>query len=135
MKHPRIVIYETDGRLAEQIRDVARENGWLVRESRQAEACLALLREGGPAVLIIKLERKLIDEMSLLAKLNEQVPHCPVILISDAKMENALRRSSFAGLAYDLGARYVLFPPLSRSVIEDAVVGLLEAAIHRSTHA
>ena len=36
MRLPQIVVYETDGWLAAQVSDLARENGWLVRESRQA---------------------------------------------------------------------------------------------------
>ena len=132
MRHPRIVVYETDGWLAAQVGGLAHQHGWLVRESRQADECAQLLRESGPAVLLLKLERKLIDELSLLARLNEIVPECPVVVFSDGKLEGAAQRTNLAGLAYDLGARAVMFPPLTRTAVEDLVAGLMEATIARN---
>ena len=131
MRHPQLVVYESDGYLAAQVGDVARENGWIVRESRRPETCAAFLSEARPALLLLKLERKLIDELTLLAHLNATVPDCPVVVFSDLKLENAAQRANLAGLAYDLGARYIMFPPLTRHVIEDIVTGLMEATIHR----
>jgi chemotaxis response regulator CheB len=131
MRYPQIVVFERDGWLAAQVQELGREHSWLVRESRQADACVQLLREARPAVLLLKLERKLIDELTLLARLQEKAPDCPVIVVSDVKLDGAAQRMSLAGLAYDLGARCVLFPPLTHPVIEDLVVGLMEATIER----
>jgi DNA-binding response OmpR family regulator len=131
MHHPQIVVYETDGWLASQVSELARENRWLVRESRRPDACLGLLRSGGPALLMLKLERKLIDELALLCRINECAPECPVIVFSDVKLEGSEQRTNLAGLAYDLGARHVLFPPLTRPIIEDLVIGLMTATIRR----
>ena len=131
MKLPQVVVFETDGWLADQVRRLAGENKWLVRESRQPDACLALLADARPAVLLLRLERELVDGLSLLGKVAERVPDCPVILVSDVKMEGAEQRVQLSTLAFDLGARYVLFPPLQQPVIEDLVAGLLAAAIHR----
>jgi hypothetical protein len=36
-----------------------------------------------------------------------------------------------AALAYDIGARYVMFPPLTRTLVEDIVAGLMAATIKR----
>jgi chemotaxis response regulator CheB len=131
MRLPQIVIYESDGWLAAQVGDLARENGWLVRESRHADACLNFLRECRPSVLLLKVEPKLIDEMTLLAALTEKVPECPVVVCSDAKLESAEQRSHLAGLACDLGARFIMFPPLTRNVVEDVASGLMAATIAR----
>lgn len=131
MQHPQIVVYESDGWLAEQVRELARENSWLVRESRQPEACLNLLLESRPAVVLLKLERKLVDELSLLQTLHERVPDRPIAVFSDVKLDNSAQRASLAGLAYDLGARYVMFPPLMKTSIEDLTAGLMEATIQR----
>src|SRR5271166_6629973 len=131
MRNPQIIIYETDGWLAAQVGEMAREHGWLVRESRNVDACLNLLRDVRPAILMLKLERKLIDELSLLARVHEKVPECPVFVFSDVKLEGAAQRTILAGLAYDLGARCVMFPPLTRTVIEDVVAGSMEAVIKR----
>ena len=131
MRHAQIVVFETDGFLAAQVGDLAQENGWLVREARHADACVSLLSANSPAVLLLKLGRKMIDELSLLARLHEQAPDCPVIVVSDGKLDGADQRMNLAGLAHDLGARYIMFPPLTRPTIEDVVAGLLEATIQR----
>lgn len=131
MHHPQVVVYETDGWLAAQVVDLVREHGWFVRESRQAEQCLKLLSEVRPALLLLKIERKLIDELTLLTQLNERIPDCPVVVFSEVKLENARQRVNLASLAYDLGARYVMFPPLTRAAVEDVIVGLMEATIAR----
>lgn len=131
MRHPQVVVYESDGWLAGQVSQLSKDHSWLVRESRQAEACLNFLGEARPSILLLKVERRLVDELALLAALCEKVPDCPVVVFSDVKMENAQQRSSLATLAYDLGARYVMFPPLTRSVIEDVVAGLMLATIQR----
>lgn len=133
MQHPQIVIYEADGWLAAQVVELARENSWLIRESRQPEACLALLRDNRPAVLLVKLERKMIDEFKLIALIRERVPDCPIAVFSDVKFEGAAQRASLAGLAYDLGVRYVMFPPLTKTLVEDVAAGLMQATIQRST--
>jgi chemotaxis response regulator CheB len=131
MKHPQVVVYESDGWLAGQVRRLAGENGWLVRESRHADACLGLLADARPAVLLLRLERELHDGLTLLGQVAERAPDCPVVLVSDVKMEGADQRAQLSALAFDLGARYVLFPPLQQPVIEDLVAGLLGAAIRR----
>jgi chemotaxis response regulator CheB len=132
MRHPQVVVYESDGWLAGQIRRLAGENAWLVRESRNADTCLGQLADVRPSVLLLRLERELLDGLSLLGRVAEQAPACPVILVSDVKMESADQRAQLSALAMDLGARYILFPPLQTPVIEDLVSGLLTAEIHRA---
>jgi chemotaxis response regulator CheB len=131
MKHPQVVVYESDGWLAGQVRRLAGENAWLVRESRQPDACLQLLAEVRPSVLLLKLERELLDGLTLLGRVAERAPDCPVVLVSDVKMEGAEQRAHLSALAMDLGARYVLFPPLQTPVIEDLVAGLMAATVQR----
>jgi chemotaxis response regulator CheB len=131
MRHPQVVVFEGSGSVAAQLEQVAAENRWLLRESRQPEACLELVRQARPSVLALKLERRLVDELTLLADVREQAPDCPVVVVSDVKLEGPAQRLNLAGLAYDLGARYVMFPPLERSLLEDVTAGLLTAAIRR----
>jgi chemotaxis response regulator CheB len=131
MKHPQVVVYESDGSLAKMVRRLAEERSWLVRESRQPEACISLLADNRPAVLVLKLERELMDGMSLLNQASARAPDCPVIIVSDVKMEGAEQRAQLSALAFDLGARYVLFPPLQQPVIDDLISGLMAATIER----
>jgi chemotaxis response regulator CheB len=111
---------------------VAADNRWLLRESRQPTACLELVRQARPSILVLNLERRLVDELTLLADVHEHAPDCPVLVVSDVKLEGPAQRLNLAGLAYDLGAGYVMFPPLEQSLLEDVTAGLLSAAIRRS---
>ena len=131
MKHPQVVVYESDGWLADQVRRLAGENAWLVRESRRPDACLNMLEDSRPAVLLLRLERELLDGLTLLSQVTEGAPDCPVVLVSDVKMEGAEQRAQLSALAFDLGARYVIFPPLQQPVIEDLVATLMRATICR----
>ncbi|HKB00753.1 MAG TPA: hypothetical protein VKD90_00975 [Gemmataceae bacterium] len=131
MKHPQVVVYESDGSLAAQVRRLAGDNSWLVRESRRPDACLQLLAEVRPSVLLLKIERELHDGLALLGQVAERAPDCPVVLVSDVKMEGAEQRAQLSALAMDLGARYVLFPPHQTPVIEDLVSGLMASTVRR----
>lgn len=131
MKHPQIVVFETDGWLAAQVKRLAAENGWLVREVRDESACIALLRDGRPSVLVLKLEKDLLEGLTLLTDCRANAPDCPVVLVSDVKMDGAAQRMQLMTLAFDLGARYVLFPPLQQPIIEDLVAGFMAATIQR----
>jgi biotin carboxyl carrier protein len=55
----------------------------------------------------------------------------PVVAVSDLKFNDADRVAWTAAL-FDLGARYALFPPLTKPVIEDVVSGLMAAAARRA---
>ena len=92
---------------------------------------VACLEESRPAVLLLRLERELLDGLTLLDRVAERAPDCPVVLVSDVKMEGAEQRAQLSALAFDLGARYVLFPPLQQPVIEDLVAGLMGATVRR----
>jgi hypothetical protein len=67
----------------------------------------------------------------LIADVRTAHPDVPVIAVSDVKLSDADRGAWTAAL-FDLGARYVLFPPLTRPVLEDVVSGLMAAAIRRT---
>jgi hypothetical protein len=121
MRHPQLLIYETDGRLAEVLRELARECRWALREARQPEACLRLLRLGGPAVVVIKVGRDLVRELSLLERVEAHFPDTGLVVVGDVE------DPALAGLAWDLGASFVLFPPERRPLLPDVVAGLMEA--------
>jgi hypothetical protein len=80
---------------------------------------------------LLRLERELLDGLTLLGRVAERAPDCPVVLVSDVKMEGAEQRAQLSALAMDLGARYVLFPPLQTPVVEDLVAGLMAATVRR----
>jgi hypothetical protein len=125
MRHPQLIVYETDGRLAESLRELARKRRWALREVRQPEACLRLLRPAGPAVLVLKVGGDPVGEMTLLERVAWLAPDTARLVVGDAD------DAALAGLAWDLGASYVLFPPEGRGVLPDLVISAMEAGVRK----
>jgi hypothetical protein len=119
MRHPQLLIYETDGRLAALLRDVARAHRWSLREPRQTETCVRLLARGGPAVLVLKLSRDPVRELRLLDQVTWTQPETATVVVLD-RPDDAL-----AGLGWDLGARLVLTAAQAVEWLRDVMSGLL----------
>jgi DNA-binding response OmpR family regulator len=132
MHAPQLVVVESDGWIARLLGDLAAEGGWLVRGTRRAGAAPALVGERSPCVLVVQVEPAE-DEpgaLRLIADVRRERPDVPVVAVSDVKLSDADRVAWTAAL-FDLGARYVLFPPLTKPVLEDVVSGLMAAAVRR----
>src|SRR5205085_3844863 len=119
--------------LGKQLRELAAESRWLVREVRQPAAALALLGDGRPTVLVAQADPH--DEkaaaLALVADAHRRCPDAAAVVVSDVKLSEA-DRVAWTAAALDLGARYVLFPPLARPVLEDVVSGLMAAVVRRT---
>lgn len=133
MKHPQLVVFAFDDWLAKQLRELATESRWLLREVRQPGACLALLRDGRPTVLFAQLDphADTAAPLALVADAHRLTPDAAAVVVSDVKLGEA-DRAAWTAAALGLGARYVLFPPLSRPVLEDVASGLMAAAVRRA---
>src|SRR5271167_759900 len=123
MRHPQVVVYETDGRLAQLLRERVRACRWALREPRQREVCLGLLREGHPTVFVLKAGSKLEAELGILERVHALLPDARTVVVGD------LQNVTLADLAWDLGASFVLFPPLQHEWLPEIVVRLMEAVI------
>jgi hypothetical protein len=121
MHHPQLLVYEGDGRLALLLRGFVEKRGlkWPVREPRQLQACLRLLQRGGPGVVVLKAGRDLERELTLLERVKFLHPETGVVLVGDSN------HGAVAGLAWDLGADYVLLSPYDPSLLFEVVVGLM----------
>jgi DNA-binding NarL/FixJ family response regulator len=119
MRYPQLIIYETDGRLARLLRPAAEERRWSFHEPRRTEGALELAKDHGPAILVLRLGKQLETEMGLLAEVVRQAPATAVVVVGDVENE------PLAGLAWDLGAAYVLFPPQSRELLREVVNQLM----------
>jgi len=132
MKSPRVIVLELDGWLARQLRELAAESRWLIRGVRSVDTALSLVQERSPAVLLVQFEPS--DEkttpLALIADVHRLSPDVPIVVVADSKLPDA-ERAAWTAALLDLGARYVLFPPLTKSVLEDVVSGLLTATIRR----
>lgn len=133
MRHPQLVIFDSDGWLARQLADLAAESQWLVRDPKTPKAALALLRDPRPSVFVIRVEPNEgpADSFALIAEASRLHPDVAIVAVSDLKLPDA-DRIAWTGLLFDLGARFVLFPPLAKSVLEDVASGLMASAVRRT---
>ena len=120
MRRPQIVVFERDGRLARQLDALAREKKWVIRESRQVKPCLRLLAGQGPSVLVTRLPANADAELTLLARIGAAMPQVATVAVGDADDESGL-----AGLAWDLGVDFALFPPVATARLPAIVEGLM----------
>jgi DNA-binding NarL/FixJ family response regulator len=133
MRFPQIVICAFDAWAANQLRELAAGQRWLLREVRQPAAALELAREPRPTVLVVQVDPTADrpDPLRLVANARRLAPDAAAVVLSDVKLADDDRAAWTAGVL-DLGARYVLFPPLQRAVLEDLVGGLMTATLRRT---
>jgi len=119
MHHAQILGYGIEGRLAEVLQEWAQGRGVWLREVSHAKTCLNLLRKGGGGVLVLRVANDLEKELSLLETVGRLFPatRALVVLSSDDP--------HLAAMAWDLGASFVLAPPLPVEKIGDLLAGLL----------
>ena len=122
MRYPQVLVYEADGKLAAFLREAMREQRWSLREPRSLEGCLRLLRRAGPNVMILKLGKDLVREMTLLERVHRLFPETGIFAVGDAA------NTAIESLAWELGAQFVLFPPLPRQELIHAITGFLKPA-------
>jgi hypothetical protein len=118
MRFPQVLVYEGDGRLAALLRPLTERRRWSLREPRHPEQVLRLLGRSD-AVLVLKLGRDLERELTLLDRVAWLAPEVRTVVVGDG--DNA----ALAGLAWDLGAGYVHFPPQPRELLVEVVAGLM----------
>ncbi|HUR55598.1 MAG TPA: hypothetical protein VMZ71_15790 [Gemmataceae bacterium] len=132
MRFPHLIILDPDGEIQRLLVDLAGEHRWLVRTPRTSDSALSFAKERRPGVLFVRVEPG--DEkdtaFALIADAHRLCPDVPVVAASGAKLPDA-DRVAWSAVLMDLGARYVLFPPLSRPVLEDVTSGLMASSVRR----
>jgi hypothetical protein len=104
MHHPRILIYEQDGRIARRFRELPPdERNWSLHEPRQYQDCHELL--DGPGVFIVKLDRDVEASLDLLQQVAWHFPQTACLAVCESD------DPAVVGLAWDFGARHVLTGP------------------------
>jgi len=119
MHHAQVLVYEADGKLAASLSQLAGQRGFRLRELRKVEACLGSLRRHGAGVLVIKLGRDLERELTLLERVSWLYPDTATIVVGETA------NLALAGLAWDLGASFALFPPQPLELLPELVDGFL----------
>jgi len=99
------------------------ELGWIIREPRQAAACLRLMQQRGPAVLVIQLSKEAVTEFELLEQTARRCTDVMIVVVGEEAHQ------SVASLAWDLGATAVLLPPRVGERLQETVLGLMRSAM------
>jgi hypothetical protein len=134
VKYPLVVMCTPDGELPAMLRGFARDHRWVLDEVRRSDAVAARLAAPGPAVAFWQLDPTADPPppLELVAAWRRDLPEAAVVVVSDAKLPPE-DRPAWTAQVLDLGARYVLFPPFTRLVLEDLAGGLMAAAVERLT--
>lgn len=132
MKYPQVIVVAFDDWLAKQLRENVAENRWVLHQVRQPRASLGLVSDIQPTVLILQMDPHSDNHspFQVLSDVHRLRPDVAIVVVSDVKLPDE-DRLLWSLMAHDLGARCVLFPPLSRPVLEDVVSGLMSATIQR----
>jgi DNA-binding NtrC family response regulator len=90
-----------------------------IRHPRDTAECLELLGQGKASVVVLKVGRHTEEEMTLLSLVSRHHPDTGVVVVSEAI------HAHLAGLAWDLGASYVMILPQPQELLTEVVAGLL----------
>jgi len=132
VKAPQLVLFATEDWLGNQLREVAAGHRWLVRESRQLGAFAAQFEDRRPSIAIVPFDPGGVrtDVAEVLARLASDHPEVAIVAVGESKIPEHHLPDWTAALL-DLGCRWVLFPPLTRTVLEDLLSGLMDALTER----
>jgi DNA-binding NtrC family response regulator len=119
MRYAQILIHENDGRLTAMLQAELEAKRCLLRQPRDLAECLQLLAQGWPAVLVLRLGRDLEGELTMLTRVKHLHPEAGCVVVGDSI------HAAVAGLAWDLGADYVLLLPQPKEMLPLVVAGLL----------
>jgi hypothetical protein len=122
MRSPQIVVYEAERWIAELLRGTAEVWQWPLRELRDEAAVVRALGRDGPSVLVFEVGGDVEQDLALLSRLTWLCPLARTVVVG------GIGGAELAGLAWDLGADYVLTPPLPRDALLPVVLGLMETA-------
>ena len=122
MQQAQVLTYGIEGVLAEGLRTLAEARRFWLRETSQYAACRNLVQASPPTVFVLMLGRDLERELVLLDDVHTCQPGTATIALGET--DNPV----LAGLAWDLGATDVLFPPTPAEMITEVIERLLSAA-------
>lgn len=119
MQQLQVLTYGINGALAERLREMAQSHRVWLRETSQLAACRNLLQASSPSVFVMVLGGDLEKELALLELVHASLPSTSSIVIGEAD------NPALAGLAWELGATYALFPPTPVERISEIIVRCL----------
>src|SRR5262245_12452804 len=123
MRSAQVLVIEKETLLTAMLEGlVVQRQRCLLRHPRDLGECLGLLREAGQSVVVLHLGEKVEEQMHLLAEVAYLYPDASLVVVGEGA------HTGLAGLAWDLGADYVLILPQPREMLLEVVAGLLRPA-------
>lgn len=134
MRSPQVIVTSPDDWMAHQLADLVREHRWLIQTVRKPEAAIPWTRELRPTLLLVQVDptqTSSVSGLQLVRDVHRTNSDVPCVLVCDVKLPEE-SRIEWTMAAFDLGARFVLFPPLTKPTLEDLVSGLMLTTIRRT---
>ena len=122
MQQTQVLTFGVDGVLAERLRELAQARRFWLRETSQIAACRNLALAAPLSAFVLALGRDLEKELALLDEVHAAQPQTAIIAVGDTD------HPALAGLAWDLGATYALFPPTPMETITELIDRILAGA-------
>lgn len=119
MRQAQLITYGVEDAAAERLQAAVIDQGVALRVTRDAAACLNLLRQHAVGVLLVRVGKNLDAEFTLLAQATRLFPQVSAVVWGDVD------HPRLAGLAWDLGARAVFVPLEDPDRLHDAIRRLL----------
>jgi DNA-binding NarL/FixJ family response regulator len=126
MRFAQLLICETDGRLASALEPTAKMNRWVLRQPRSIDSAIRLLERSAHAVVVLRVGRDVVRELTLLKRIGWYFPEVPVVVVTDSD------DPALIGLTWELGAAYVFSGRGLSQHLAEAIGGFMKPpASHR----
>src|SRR5262249_37499395 len=120
MRFPQLLICETDGHLASALEPTAKSNRWVLRQPRSIDSAIRLLERSAHAVVVLRVGRDVVRELTLLRRIGWFFPEVPVVVVSDSD------DPALIGLTWELGAAYVVSGRGLSQHLAEAISGFMK---------
>jgi hypothetical protein len=127
MKRPSLVLRSLDDWAEQQLQPLAETQQWKLVNLQRLPAWAGAFDPFEPMVGL--LQTNLTDDhgadIAALVEVAKRCPMLPVVVLSDVKLPED-DRVLWTALLLDCGASLVLYPPLTRAMLEEAALGLMQ---------
>ena len=105
MRSAELITFGIEGVLSNRLGAWSQDRGLWHRPLQHASAVANLLRKGSRGFFLLKVGRDLVGELELVREAAQEFPEVAVIVLGEQD------HPQLQGLAFDLGAAAVVFPP------------------------
>jgi len=128
MRSQQLVVCSPDNWIANQLRELTHDRKVLLHEVQHVHAARRLLENGYFTVFVLQIEAASVSTpvLELVGDVSFLGSQVRTIIVIDTKL-NEDDQFMWTVSLFEIGTELVLFPPLTRTILEDAVGELLDA--------